>query len=601
MFVSTLLSSNPVVFNATRSCTRRLDVRRGRGVRALLFAACALALAPLAFAAEPSSTEETLARPLVTGRHGVVTSLHPLSSMAGLQMLLKGGNAFDAAVAAAIATTVVDPKDSSIGGQGFATIYSAKEKRVRVLNFFGPSPRAATIEAVAGRDYQHGYLSPVLPSCLAGYAELHRQYGKLPWRDVVQPALELAEQGFAVTEELAGILRVMRGEMDFPSTLRVFFPGGRAPEVGENFRQPDLARTLREVAEHGAEAFYRGDIARRIGKFFQEHGGLITAEDLANYRPDWVEPLTINYRGYDIYTVPPNGSGLALLLQLNILKGYDLAQLGHNSPDYLNLVADVQRIGVGDRNRYVADPEVVSVPVMRLLSEDYAAERRKLIQLGRAMPSVPVAGPAEQPQRSNTTHLSVIDAEGNMVSLTQTLGAWFGSGVVAADTGVLFSNQMRHLHTIAESPSKLGPGRRPRSNQSPVVVLKDGEPVLAIGTPGTEGIWQRLVQVLVNVIDFKMDVQHAVAAPRILHGGPSRVVLDPPPLVKFEDRIPAATAEELRRRGYTLNVIPDDEGSVNGVQRDPRTGLLYGGADPRRWGHEPGWWGLANSVYAVGW
>lgn len=678
------LRSAPV--GAQSCCAPPANAARcGRSKTApLRLGACvfALVLAPLCVAAEPRSTEETLARPLVTGRHGVVTSLHPLSSMAGMQMLLKGGNAFDAAVATAIASTVVDPKDSSIGGQGFATIYSAKEKRVRVLNFFGPSPRAATIEAVQGRDYQHGYLSPVLPSCLAGYAELHRRYGRLPWRDVVQPALELAEQGFAVTEELAGILRVMRAAMDFPSTQRVFFPGGRAPEVGENFRQPDLARTLRAVAEHGADAFYRGDLAQRIGKFFQENGGLITADDLANYRPDWVEPLTINYRGYDVYTVPPNGSGLALLLQLNILEGFDLAQLGHNSPDYLNLVADVQRIGVGDRNRYVADPEVVAVPVERLLSDDYAAERRKLIQLGRAMPSVPAPlfeqgaaldtprrtapplsrgdlGPAqpqqdalpdgarsvaarasadaplargepdmsaeglaqaegrggwaisdadaanalrfEPPQRSNTTHLSVVDAEGNMVSLTQTLGAWFGSGVVAADTGVLFSNQMRHLHTVPESPSKLGPGRRPRSNQAPVIVLKDGEPVLALGTPGTEGIWQRVVQVLVNIIDFKMDVQRAVAAPRILHGGPSRVVLDPPPLVKFEDRIPRETAEALRARGYTLNVIPDDEGSVNGVQRDPQTGLLYGGADPRRWGHEPGWWGPANSVYAIGW
>jgi gamma-glutamyltranspeptidase/glutathione hydrolase len=551
--------------------------------------------------AEPRSTEETFARPIVTGRHGVVTSLHPLASAAGLQMILRGGNAFDAAVAAAFAIGVVDPKNSTLGGQGFATIYSAREKKVRVLNFFGPSPGGATIEAVQGKNYEHGYLSPVLPSCLAGYAELHRRYGRLPWREVVAPALELAEQGFAVTEDFSGVLKIMRPELEFPSTLRVFFPQGRAPEIGENFRQPDLARTLRAVAEEGAETFYRGDIARRIGQFFQEHGGLITYEDLAGYQPDWVEPLTVNYRGYDIYTVPPNGSGLALLLQLNILEGYDLAALGHNSADYLNLIADVQRIGVGDRNRYVADPEVVSVPVERLLSEDYAAERRKLIRIGRAMPSVPAATANEPEQRSNTTHLSVIDAEGNMVSLTQTLGAWFGSGVVVADTGVVFSNQMRHLHTIPDSPSKLGPGRRPRSNQSPVVVLKDGEPVLAIGTPGTEGIWQRLVQVLANIIDFRMDVQHAVAAPRILHGGPSRVVLDPPPLLKFEDRLPVAVADALRARGYTLNVIPDDEGSVNGVQRDPKTGLLFGGADPRRWGREPGWWGPANSVYAVGW
>lgn len=548
------------------------------------------------------SSEATLARPLVTGRHGMVTALHPLAAMAGMKILLQGGNAFDAAAAAALAVAVVDPKNSTIGGQGFATMYVAKEKRVRALNFFGPSPKLATIEVVRGRDYSHGYLSPVMPSCLAGYAAMHEKYGRLPWREVVQPALELAERGFAVTEDFAGVLQVMEPELDFPTTRAVFFPGGRAPRVGELFRQPDLARTLRQVAEHGAAVFYTGDMARRIGTFFEQHGGLMRYEDLAGYQPEWVEPLSINYRGYQVYTTPPNSSGVALLLQLNILQGYELTKLGHNTPDYLNLIAEVQRVGIADRNRYVADPEAIAVPVSRLLSEEYAASRRALIRLGAVMPGVPDPRLAdEKPARSNTTHLTVVDGEGNMVSLTQTLGAWFGSGVVVADTGVVFSNQMRHLHTIADSPSQLGPGRRPRSNQSPVIVLKDGEPVLAIGTPGTEGIWQRLVQVLVNIIDFKMDVQQAVTAPRLLHGGPTRVVLNPPPQVKMEDRISPATAAELRARGYRVDLMPDDEGSVNGVMRDPATGLLYGGADPRRWGHEEGWWGPANSVYAVGW
>jgi gamma-glutamyltranspeptidase/glutathione hydrolase len=438
-----------------------------------------------------------------------------------------------------------------------------------------------------------------MPSCLAGHAELHAAYGRLPWKEVVAPALELAERGFAVTEDFSGILKLMRPEMDFPSTQRVFFPGGRAPEPGEVFRQPDLARTLREVSERGADAFYKGDLARRIGAFFKEHGGLITYDDLASYKPEWVEPLTVNYRGYDIYTPPPNGSGVALLIQMNLLEGFDLKALGHNTPDFLNVVADVQRLAIADRNRYVADPEVISIPIARLLSKEYATERRSLISVGRVMPGAPANN--EKPERSNTTHLSVVDSEGNMVSLTQTLGAWFGSGVVAADSGVVFSNQMRHLHTIVDSPSQLGPGRRPRSNQAPVIVLKDGEPVLAIGTPGTEGIWQRLVLVLVNIIDFGMDVQKAVAEPRMLHGGPARVTLDPPALVKMEDRIPTETADALRARGYTVLMIPDDEGSVNGVQRDPATGILYGGADPRRWGNEDTWWGPANSVYAIGW
>ena len=583
---------------APRSALR--PARSGRRAGLLACALWGASLAAQTPPGEPRSTEATLARPMVTGRHGMVTSLHPLASMAGMKIMWQGGNAFDAAVATAMAVAVVDPKNSTMGGQGFATIYVAKEKRVRALNFFGPSPGLATIEAVQGKDYAHGFLSPVVPSCLAGYAALHQAHGRLRWREVVQPALELAEQGFAVTEDFAGVLGIMRGEMDFPTTQAVFFPGGRAPRVGELFRQPDLARTLRRVADEGASVFYQGDIARRIGAFFEQNGGLLRYEDLAGYQPQWVEPLHTNYRGYDIYTTPPNSSGVALLLQLNILEGYDLKKSGSNTTDTLNLIAEVQRLGIADRNRYVADPEAISIPVARLLSKEYAAERRALIKLGEVMPGVPSPG-AGPPERSNTTHLSVVDGEGNMVSLTQTLGAWFGSGVVAADTGVVFSNQMRHLHTTPDSPSRLGPGRRPRSNQSPVIVLKDGEPVLALGTPGTEGIWQRLVQVLVNIIDFQMDVQQAVTAPRILHGGPSRYTLDPPPLLNAEDRLPASVIADLRARGYTVSLIPDDEGSVNGVQRDPATGLLYGGADPRRWGHEPGWWGPANSVYAVGW
>jgi gamma-glutamyltranspeptidase len=540
------------------------------------------------------SSEATLARPLVTGRQGMVTALHPLAAMAGMKILLQGGNAFDAAAAAAMAVAVVDPKNSTIGGQGFATMYVAKEKRVRALNFFGSSPQLATIEAVKGKNYEHGYLSPVLPSGLAGYAAMHQQYGRLPWREVVQPALELAERGFAVTEDFAGVLRVMEPELDFPTTRAVFFSGGQGPRVGDLFRQPDLARTLREVAEHGAAAFYQGDIARRIGAFFEKHGGLIRYEDLAAYRPQWVEPLSVNYRGYQVYTTPPNSSGVALLLQLNILRGYDLAKLGHNTPDYLNLLAEVQRVGIADRNRYVADPGGHRRPGRAPAERGICRQPPGPGQArGAPCPACPTRGWRTRNPRAATPPTSPSStARATWSRSPQTLGAWFGSGVVVGRHGRGLQQPRCATCTPSPgSPSQLGPGRRPRSNQSPVIVLKDGEPVLALGTPGTEGIWQRLVQVLVNVIDFKMDVQQAVAAPRLLHGGPTRVALNPPPHVKMEDRLPAATAAELRARGYRVDLIPDDEGSVNGVQRDPATGLLYGGADPRRWGHEEGWWG----------
>ncbi|MSU50460.1 MAG: gamma-glutamyltransferase [Opitutus sp.] len=555
-------------------------------------------------AARPRALEENLARPLVTGRHGMVTSLHPLSSMAGVGVLMKGGNAFDAAIAAALAATVVDPKNSTIGGQGFATVYVAKEKRVRALNFYGPAPRAATVDALAGKNYDTGYLSTPVPSNLRGYAALHAAHGSLAWRDVVAPALDLAENGFVLTADFTGPLELLAARLDYPGSRRVYFPEGRVPRPGTVFKQPDLARTLRRIADEGADVFYRGDLARGIAKFYSDHGGLLAYDDLVAYEAKWVEPISTTYRGYTVFTQPPNSSGIAVLLQLNLLEGFELGKFTHNSAEYLHLIGEVQRLAIADRNRHVADPEFSAVPVAQLLSKDYAAARRRLLARDRTLPFVPPPenSPLPPPVKGNTTHLSVVDASGNMVSLTQTLGAWFGSGVVAADTGVLFSNQLRHLHTDPASPSRLGPGRRPRSNQSPLIVLdRNGAPFLAIGTPGNDGIWQRMVQVLVNIFDFNMDVQHAVAAPRLVYGGFQETGTEIPPLFAAEDRLPESTLAGLRARGYTLELIHSDEGSVNGIMRDSASGFLLGGADPRRWGAEGTWAGDAASVYAIGW
>ena len=553
----------------------------------------------------PRATDEAFARPMVSGRHGMVTSLNPLASSAGLLILMKGGNAFDAAVAASIAVTVVDPKNSTIGGQGFATVYVAKDRQVRALNFYGKAPLAATIELLKDKPYKTGYLAAPVPAVLKGCEALHRAHGKLTWKEVLQPAIDLAENGFVLTGDFTEVLNRHHARLNFPSSKAVFFPDGKTPRPGEVFKQPDLARTLRRIADEGADVFYKGEIARKIADFYQQNGGILSYEDLAGYEAKWVEPISTEYRGYTIFTQPPTSSGVAMLLQFNLLAGYDLKKFQHNSAEYLHLIGEVQRVAIADRNTYVADPEFVPVPLARLLSPEYAAERRKLISLDKTMPAK-AAAPAGLPEKGNTTHLTVVDEEGNMVSMTQTLGSWFGNGVVAADTGVLFSNQLRHLHTDPASPSRLGPGRQPRSNQAPMIVLKDGQPVMALGTPGNDGIWQRLVQVVVNMVDFGMDVQHAVAAPRMIYGGYQETGTDLPPVFAAEDKLPEATLETLRTKyGYQLKLIPSDEGSVNGVVRDPATGFLLGGADPRRWGIDGGilgdWAGDANSVYAVGW
>ena len=314
----------------------------------------------------------------------------------------------------------------------------------------------------------------------------------------------------------------------------------------------------------------------------------MAAEDLAEYQARWVTPISTTYRGYTVYTQPPSSSAIAVLEQLNMLEGYDLKALGHNSPDYLHVIGEVMRLAIADRNRYVGDPDFVKVPVEKLLSKDYAVERRKLIHLDSTMP-IATAGDFAQPVESHTTHLNVVDSEGNMVALTQSLGDFFGSRVVAADTGVLFSDEMRHLHLDPNDPSRLEPGKRSRSNESPIIVLKDGKPFMAIGTPGSDGIWQRLVQVIVNVVDFGMDIQAAITEPRIRSGGQTETGTEIKPIFKVEDRIPAATMEALRAKGYEITSVKDDFGRVNGIIIDPITSFRLGGADPRESGYALGW------------
>jgi len=528
-------------------------------------------------------------RPLITARHAVVTSDEPLASMAGMRILQAGGNAFDAAVATAVAVGVLDPRMSSIGGNGFATVYVGKTREVRALNFYGSAPKGATVNLYQGKDYSHGILSAPVPSCLRGYEALHKAYGKLPWARVLQPAIDLAENGFVIRQGLIDDMnQYQKVLLEFSSTKKVFQADARWPKAGEIFRQPDLAKTLKDIAEHGADAFYRGPMATRIAQFYQANGGVLSEDDLAGYQAKWVTPISTTYRGYTFYTQPPSSSAIAVLEQLNMLEAYDLKALGHNSPEYLHLIGEVMRLAIADRNRFVGDPDFVKVPVERLLSKDYAAERRNLIHLDSTIP-VATAGDFEQTEDKHTTHLSVIDGEGNMVALTQTLGDLFGSGVVAANTGVLFSDEMRHLHLDRNDPSRLEPGKRSRSNQSPLIVLKDGKPFMTIGTPGSNGIWQRIVQVIVNVVDFGMDVQSAITAPRMIYGGRAETGTEFKPVFKVEDRIPEMTINALRAKGYEITVVKDDDGRVNGIVIDPATGFRLGGADPREMGYALGW------------
>ena len=372
-----------------------------------------------------------------------------------------------------------------------------------------------------------------------------------------------------------------------PSTAKVLLPGGRVPQPGEIFKQPDLARTLRNIAKYGADYLYRGPVAGQIVQFFAANGGVLNAAVLAEYQAKWVTPISTTYRGYTVYTQPPSSSAIAVLEQLNMLEGHDLKALGHNSPQYLHLIGEVIRLAIADRNRYVGDPDFVAVPVAQLLSKSYAVERSALIRSDATMP-IATAGDFGRPVESHTTHLNTVDAEGNMVALTQSLGDLFGSRVIVADIGVLFSDEMRHLHLDPNDPSRLEPGKRSRSNESPLIILKDGKPYMALGTPGGDGIWQRLVQVIANVIDFGMDIQTAITAPRMTSAGSVETGTTIRPAFRVEDRIPSATVDALRATGFEISTAKADGGRVNGIVIDPLTNFRLGGADPREAGYALG-------------
>ncbi len=531
--------------------------------------------------AEPAFVQFIGPRPLITGLHGIVTSNHPLATAAGIRILLKGGNAFDAAVATAAATSVVDPSNSSLGGNGFATIYVAATKEVKALNFFGTAPIAAKPALFTKEKLNEGILASPLPSNLRGYQALLEKHGRLKLSEVLEPAIELAEKGYLVTPEFARMIeRTQETFKKYPSSAKVYLPGGQPPRVGSLFVQADYARTLRLVATNGADDFYSGDLARRIVDFYKQQGGIISLEDLRNYQAKWVTPISLTYHGYTVYTQPPNSSAVAALEQLNILEGFDMKQLQHNSAPYLHRFMEAVRMAIADRNKYVADSDAVVVPVAQLLSKQYGERQRSRINPDWATPVISPADLISQPQ-GDTTNIAVVDAAGNMVALTQTLGGSFGSTVIVGDTGLFFSNQMRHMHLEPDSPSQIRGGVRPRSNQTPTVIVKDGVAVAALGSPGNDAIWQRVAQATVNLIDFGMNIQDAVSASRFAYGGPEETGTSVTPTWLVENRVPNDVLEKLRSMGHEIRIVPSEGGAITGVTRDSKTGMLTGGADPR--------------------
>ena len=604
--------------------------------RMWLVAGVALALAAPSLLAQqqaaeaPASDRRVQTRPAVAGLHGLVTTGHPISSSAGLQILIAGGNAFDAAVAVGLTAAMAEPEMNGIGGNGFAMLYDAKGGTVLSLSMAGAAPKAAVGGALTADELNAGMKAGIVPGNLGGYLALLDRFGTKSIAEVSATAIAFAERGYPIEPPLAE--NIARGKANLskhPTTARVFLPGGIPLKAGDLFRNPDYASTLRKLVEAERRAleagasrsgairaahdrFYTGDIAQEIDQFFRANGGLLTAADLAAFRPTWSQPLHTTYRGFDVYgNISTSRGGYEVLMQANLVEATDLRAAGAGSAGAVHAVVEAIKVAKSDVYRYVADPLFTTIPTTAMLSKAYAAQRRALIDPARAgvfpepgtpggvvMPAVRGGGAAGYPDdydpEQHTTSFSIVDRFGNAIGVTPTLGGLFGNNVVVGTTGLLLNNGMR-LGSTSPYPGDanfVGGGKVPILNNSPILVLEGGKVRFVFGTPGGETIGQTQFQVLVNLIDFAMPVQQAIEAPRVaLVAKPNFYKPGAAVTVQVESRLPPATIEALRAMGHTIDVLPGwgSIGHVQAIRIDPVTGAMTAGADPRRTGYAMGY------------
>jgi len=533
----------------------------------------------------------------VAGRHAMVVSSEPFASEAGLEILKAGGNAVDAAVAVGFALAVTHPQAGNIGGGGFMLVRLAGGESV-VVDYREEAPAAASRDmyldskgrVIPGASTE-GALSVGVPGTVAGLALAHKRYGKLPWRRVLAPAIRLAAKGFPVSYELSEALRDDRGQLaKLPESRRIFLRDGRLYEVGETFRQPELAKTLRRIARQGPAGFYQGRVARAIVSTLHKYQGRIGLSDLRQYQAKIRQPLRGTFRGYEILTVPPPSSGgVGLIEMLNVLEPLDLGP--PNSYESIHLIAETMRRAYADRAAYLGDADFASVPVGGLTSKEYAAKLREEILHARAEVAVEAGHPAEF-EAAQTTHFSVVDADGNAVANTYTLNGSFGSYVAVEGAGFLLNDEMDDFTSKPGAPNMYGlvqseanaiaPHKRPLSAMTPTIVVQDGKVRLLLGSPGGGTIINTVLQVLLNVLVFKMDIRQAVTAPRFHHQWM------PDQLVMERWGFSADTIHKLQEAGYKLEVR-DRMGACEAIEIDPETGWRFGAADPRAAGKAVGY------------
>jgi gamma-glutamyltranspeptidase / glutathione hydrolase len=533
-------------------------------------------------------------RSVVMAQNGMACTSHPLSTQVAIEVLKSGGNAIDAAIAANAMEGVVEPHVNGIGGDLFAIVWDAKTKKLYGINASGRSPYSLTLDELKKRGLTHipadGPLPVSVPGCVDGWFELHQKFGKIPMDKILSHAIKYAREGYAVHDEAAsGWAGMVARFGKYPNIKETYAPNGVAPKRGDIFKNPFLANTLEKIAKGGRDVFYKGEIAQTIDAFFKKVGGFITAKDLADHTSTWIDPVSVNYRGYDVWELPPNGQGIAALQMLTILEGYDFSKIAWGSAEHIHLFVEAKKLVFEDRAKYYADPEFAKIPVKSLISEEYAAERRKLINPNRALSKIDAGNPALKD--GDTIYLTIADKEGNMVSLIQSNYRGFGSGMCADGLGFQFQDRGELYSLIEGQNNTYAPHKRPFHTIIPAFITKDGQPFMSFGVMG--GSFQPLghAQIVMNMIDFGMNPQEAGDAPRIDHSGSSEPTgerMEDSGNITLESGYSYETIRDLMRKGHKVGFGLGGYGGYQAIMFDVKNKVYHGASESRKDGHSAG-------------
>ena len=531
----------------------------------------------------------------VIARNGMAATSQPLATQVALDILKQGGNAIDAAIAANAVLGLMEPTGNGIGGDLFAIVWDAKTEKLYGLNASGRSPRSLTLDYFKKRGLEkipsHGPLPVTVPGCVDGWFELHKKFGNLSMKENLAPAIKYAREGFPLSELIAYYWnRSAPLLQEYEGFKETFMPNGRAPKKGEVFKNPNLANTLGKIAKGGRDVFYKGELAKTMDAFMKRVGGFLSFEDLASHQSDWVEPVSTNYRGYDVWELPPNGQGIAALQILNILEDYDLQGWGFGSKEYIHHFIEAKKLAFEDRAKFYADPDFNRIPVEALISKEYAAQRRALINPERAARRYEAGNPALL--AGDTIYLTTADKDGNMVSLIQSNYRGMGTGLSPDGLGFIFQDRGELFDLEEGNFNTYAPGKRPFHTIIPAFITKDGKPFMSFGVMGGATQPQGHAQIVINIIDFGMNIQEAGDAPRILHQGSSQPTgeeMTNGGNVYLESGLPYEVYRDLRKMGHRVGTNVGSFGGYQGIMIDWENKVYYGASESRKDGQAAGY------------